>query len=320
MKQKMNNEVILQGYLFDHDLVKGKVQNKESKNFGKDFIRGTISIATDAEGLNVVQVTYRYTPAVTSTGAPSGTYQTLENIINNNSTWAKSGKEGAMKVRAVSAIALNDYYPEGSEEIVSTQRAEGGFLNAVNVPEEELFENKFNVDMLITGISDIVDEDEHLMGISLRGATFNFKKAILPISVSVKDEQGIEYFRSLDPSPTEPVFTNVFGSIINTTVVHTETQESKWGQAYVNTTRKTFREYLAKGSSPCVYDFGDENVLTIEEVETAITDRNVYLAEKKASDIAYRESRKRTKSTGPESSAPSVSEEMKIKREQFKGF
>lgn len=319
MKQKINNEVVLQGYLFDHDLKKRVVKNKESKNFGKEFIKGFVYIATDTEGLNVVPVYYAFVSSVTSTGAVNGTYQVLENIFNNNPTWTNSGKEGALKVRATSAIALNDYYPDGSEELISTQRAEGGFLSIINVSEEDLFENKFNVDMLITGISEITDEEDNFTGISLRGATFNFRKAILPISISVKDEQGIDYFRSLDPSPSEPIFTNVFGSIINTTVTHTETQESKWGQAYVNTTRKTFREYLAKGSSPCVYDFGDENVLTIEEVEKAIADRNVYLAEKKASDIAYRESRKETKLTS-ESSVPSVSDEMKIKREQFKGF
>lgn len=319
MKQKINNEVILQGYLFNHDLEKRTVKNKESKNFGKDFIRGFVYIATDSEGTNVVPVYYPFVSPITSTGAVNGTYQVLENILNNNPTWTNNGKEKALKVRAASAIALNDYYPEGSEELVSTQRAEGGFLTVINVPEEEgLFENKFNADMLITGISENTDEEDNLSGITLRGATFNFKKAILPISVNVKDKQGIEYFQSLEPSPGEPIFTNVFGSIINTTIVHEETQESKWGQAYVNTTRKTFREYLVKGSAPDVYDFGDESILTIEEVENAISNRNIYLAEKKASDAAYRASRAEAKSTA--SSTPSVSDEMKIKREQFKGF
>ena len=47
MKKSMINQVHLEGRIFSHDLTIKTVQNKDSNNFGKEFIAGNIEIAVD---------------------------------------------------------------------------------------------------------------------------------------------------------------------------------------------------------------------------------------------------------------------------------
>ena len=46
MKQMINQEHI-EGRIYQHDLAVKTVQNQQSANFGKEFIAGTLDIATD---------------------------------------------------------------------------------------------------------------------------------------------------------------------------------------------------------------------------------------------------------------------------------
>ena len=50
MKKELFNVEYVSGRLYQHNLVKKTVQNKESKNFGTEFISGTVDIVTDEEG------------------------------------------------------------------------------------------------------------------------------------------------------------------------------------------------------------------------------------------------------------------------------
>lgn len=57
MKKTINKETI-EGRVYQFDLEVKKVQNTESENYGKDFISGTLEVAVDEDGLNVVPVHY----------------------------------------------------------------------------------------------------------------------------------------------------------------------------------------------------------------------------------------------------------------------
>ena len=65
MKAKMTNEITLFGRVYQHSLELKTVQNKESANFGKEFITGSIDIATDDEALNIVPVHFTYVVEMT---------------------------------------------------------------------------------------------------------------------------------------------------------------------------------------------------------------------------------------------------------------
>ena len=60
------------------------VQNTESKNFGKEFIGGTLDIQTDDEGCNIVTVNFTYVTEMTAKGTKNATFAVLKNIIDGN--------------------------------------------------------------------------------------------------------------------------------------------------------------------------------------------------------------------------------------------
>lgn len=53
--KRMKNESHVEGYIYEHKL-EMKESGPNSKNPGTEFINGTLSVATDDEMLNVVQV------------------------------------------------------------------------------------------------------------------------------------------------------------------------------------------------------------------------------------------------------------------------
>ena len=109
--KNFTNKEFFEGRLYSFDLEKKKVQNVNSPNFGKEFWSGTLNIATDEEGLNIVPVHYTF---VTSTFAKSGKtdsrYTALEKIKNENKTWLEVGKDNAEMIRLTPSGDLNDFY------------------------------------------------------------------------------------------------------------------------------------------------------------------------------------------------------------------
>ena len=55
--RKVKNTTHIEGKIYNFSLAEKKVQ-KQGENFGKDFINGTLEIATDDDNINVVSVHY----------------------------------------------------------------------------------------------------------------------------------------------------------------------------------------------------------------------------------------------------------------------
>ena len=55
MAKKQINTEHIEGRIYEFDLEVKQVKNKDSKNFGMDFITGTLDVAVDEDGLNVVR-------------------------------------------------------------------------------------------------------------------------------------------------------------------------------------------------------------------------------------------------------------------------
>ena len=97
--KKMINNTHIEGRIYSHDLAVKQVQNQASANYGKDFISGTLEIAVDEDGLNVVPVHFTYVTPETKSGVKSPTYTMLDKIITENKTWTTVGKDAAEKVQ-----------------------------------------------------------------------------------------------------------------------------------------------------------------------------------------------------------------------------
>ena len=300
MKKTMKNLTHIEGFLYEHSLEK-KVTGENSKNPGTEYIGGVIRIATDNAIENIVDVHFTYvTPTFGSSGKKNGNWAIMEDIITGKyKTYMEVGEE-ATKLDIDSAIALNEFYSDrnGEMELVSTKRNEGGFIH-IKKPDEGLKEKEadraaFATDMVITKFK-VVEADpdreikEHAV---LGGAIFNFRKELLPVEYVVYNPKAVAYFESLGISNKNPVFTEVRGTQINSTIIKRKEEESAFGEVDVVETRTSRREFMVTWAKGTPYPWDDESSITAAEMKEAMENRNTYLAGIKKRQDEYAAARK----------------------------
>ena len=291
MKKEFINEERIEGYIYsigsNFNQLSERTSGENSKNPGTPYIAGDLDIAVDEDGLNVVTVHYTYvTPTYAKSGKPNSTYTTLKRIIDNpEKTWLTGGKENAFKVQCTKvSIGLNDFIA-GDGKKVSAMRNQGGFCTIVDEFSKDAERNKFTADMLITKVTHIdADPEKNIKEdfTTVSGAIFGYGQnlpALLPVSFVVRNQLGMAYFEGLEPSYQAPVFTKVWGQINCKTVTTVKKEESAFGEAAVQTYERKSREYVITGTAKVPYDFGDEKVLTKEEVIAMDQARQIMLAE-----------------------------------------
>ena len=297
MKNKLINTEHIEGRVYEHDLQLKKVENTESKNYGTPFINGTLSIATDEDGLNVVTINYTYVTETTKAGKKNATFSALKSIIDSGKTIVTDGFANATMVKCDTSLGLNDFYTNknGEETLVSAKRNEGGFCTVVNKLGDESTRNTFEVDMLINGTRLVeADPEKHIDNdyLIIKGAVFDFKGAMKPVELVVKNKGGIAYFESLDASSSNLVFTKVWGKIESQTIKTTKEEESAFGEASIKEYVKTIKEWVVTGTAKEPYPTDDaETGIMPEEVKKLMADREVYLAEVKKKQDEYQASK-----------------------------
>ena len=294
--KNMINSTHIEGLVYESTL-ELRVSGENSKNPGTEFIMGNLNIATDNDCTNIVTVHFTYVTATTSKGAANATFSVLKDIIDGKiGTVMANGKENAGKVRVDSAIGLNEFYSDrsGKEELVSAKRNEGGFVHVVAAlnPDEKA-RNTFMADMLITNVTHVDgDPDRGIKDKALvRGCIFDFRKAVLPIEFSVTNDRGMDYFEGLEASPKTPILTKVWGRQISTTVTNERVEESGWGEANVQTSTSTRRDWVIVGSNPEPYEWDSDETITAKELTEAMANREVYLAGIKQRQDEYKASK-----------------------------
>ena len=292
MRTNKNAEQIA-GRIYTHDLAMRKVENKNSENYGKDFINGTLDIATDDAGMNVLQVHYSYVTPTTKAGKGNASYNALKQIIENGKTILNDGLDQATCVRLTPSIALNDFYPQGGDDLVSTPRHEGGFVTILRSAAElppEADRNKFECDVLITNVNHIEKNEERGIEedyVQLKGCIFNFKNDILPMTFIVRHPGAMKYFENADIDPVNPMYTGIRGYVENRTVKIEKTVESAFGEDAVDTIQRRVRNWVINHANKVPYDFGDPDILTPTDIQKGLENRNVMLAEIKQRSVEY---------------------------------
>lgn len=296
--RKNTNQEIIEGRIYEHDLTLRTVANQQSENYGKEFINGSLSVATDEAGLNVLTVHYTYVTELNKNGKANITYANLKRIMESGKTWVTDGKDAATKVRLNTSAALNDFYPQGGDQLVSQPRNEGGFVTIVNdLNPEGAGRQKFTFDTVITGVSLVEADPENNINedyVKINCAIFNFRNDILPFTLIAKNsarEGSVDYFMGLEVSASDPIYTQVWGEILSTTVKVEKKIESAFGEPTVDVTERHQREWVVTGAKPEPYVFDDASTITAEELTKAIANRNVYLEDVKARAKEYYASR-----------------------------
>ena len=293
MKKTMENVTHVEGILYEHNL-ESKVSGPNSKTPGTPFISGTISIATDDALTNIVQVHFTYVTPTTSKGSANATYTLLQNIIDGLvGTYMKDGADKAAKLRVDSAIGLNEFYSDrnGKSELVSTKRNEGGFVHLTNtLAEDEKVRNTFKCDMVITGVTHIDGDEEKKLPekVIVKGAIFDFRKALLPVEFSATNPGAMAYYEGLGASNSEPVFTKVWGRQVSETIVREIREESAFGEDNVREVQTTRKDFVITGGAKDPYPWDDEEFLTAKELTDAMTQRQTYLATIKQRQDEYK--------------------------------
>lgn len=305
MKAKMINTTTIEGILYQHDLSL-KTSGENSKNPGTQYITGTIDIATDDAGLNIVSVHYTYVTATTAKGNTNQTFTTLKNIIDGvYGTKMKDGADKAVKLHVDSAIGLNEFYSDrsGQEELVSVKRNEGGFIRVIDtLTEDEKLRNTFKTDIILTKVRRLEADPERELPekMILEGAIFNFRGDLLPVSFSAENPNAMDYFEGLEISPTSPVFTCVWGRQISTTTVRQIVEESAFGEPSIREVPSTRKDFLVTGAITEPYVWDDPSTITALEIKEAQANREIALATMKKTQEEYRA--KRNAATAPSNS------------------
>ena len=164
-----------------------------------------MQIATDDQGLNVVEVNFTYvTEKYTKSGKDNATYAVLNQIIESGKTFEEVGT-AATKVRVDGSVEVNDF-PGRDGNMVAAKRIGGSFVHFMNGPITQA--PSFETDMLIAGTSmhEVENGDDYL---DIRGYAFNFRGDLVPVNYSVINEGGIKYFEDCDISNANPLLTKV---------------------------------------------------------------------------------------------------------------
>lgn len=296
MKNKLINKETIAGRIYEHNLAI-KITGEASKNPGTEYVGGTLDVATDDECLNIVTVNFTYVTATTKSGAANATFGVLKKIIESGKTIMLDGKDAATMVSISTALGVNDFYTNknGEDTLVSAKRNEGGFVTIINKLPDADKRNYFEMDFLANGIRTVeADEEKNIPAdyLVVKGAVFNFRNAMLPVEFVVKNPGGIRYFESLDISSNNLVFTKVWGNINSETIVTKKEESSAFGEPIVKEYERSIKEWVITGAATEPYEIGDEeNGITIDEIKTAMADRELYLADVKKRQDEYQASK-----------------------------
>lgn len=318
--KKMINEIVTEGRVYECDCEIKKVTNEESKNFGKDYINGTLKVATDEDGLNIVGIHFTFVTAETKAGKPNKTFAVLKEIIETKPTWVNVGKDEAMKVKITATnISLNEFYVVNEDKMVSSLRPEGGFVTKISKFTEDSGSSVFETDMFITNVTAVEANEEYGTPAYTRvsGAVFNFRGELLPVSFSVEDAAGRKYFEDLDATSANPTFTQVKGKIYSMTEMTKVEEESAFGGTRVRMVPHKVKKWVIDWAKGIPYDYGDENVLTAEDVVKANQNREIKLAKIKADAIEWQKNKNAENSFGNVAIAAPKSETVAIGEFKF---
>lgn len=293
MKKNIYNSTHIEGRLYEHDL-ELKVTGEQSKNPGTEYIRGSVSLATDEAALNVVQVFFTYVTAQTAKKKLNPTYAILKEIVDGKLPCVVDvGADSAAKLSINSAIALNEFYTDPGtpqEELVSAKRNNGGFISKVPaLNEHEGDRATFDTDMIITKTRrvDAVPERDLPEKMIVSGYIFDFRNAIMPVDYVVTNPVAMDYFETLDASPKSPTFTRVRGKQYSTTVTRRIEEEGAFGEPSIREVTSSRKEFVITWAQATPYDWDDESSITVQEIKEAMTVRNTYLADVRQRQLDY---------------------------------
>jgi hypothetical protein len=108
--------------------------------------------------------------------------------------------------------------------------------------------------------------------------------------MNVLKPEGMNWFLSQDISSNNPLYTKVWGYIDCTVRMVEQTTETAFGGPVVRQVPRGHKTWVLTDVASVPYEFGEEGVLTTEQVQEKMQARNVMLAAEKKRTEDYRAS------------------------------
>ena len=108
--------------------------------------------------------------------------------------------------------------------------------------------------------------------LNVHGYIFDFMGSILPVRYVVENPNGITFFEAMEPN----TFTKVWGNQVSSVFKSTKVEESAFGDSKVFESEFTRKEWIITGTTKEPYT--DETMLTPQELQDAMANRNIKLA------------------------------------------
>lgn len=265
--QNTINKAHVEGYVFSH-----KLRENVSSKTGVAFITGDLNIATDESFTNIVPVNF-FVNEITKKGTKNTTFELLKGIIDGTYKTAEAAGADAVKVRIDGAVDVNDFVANDGT-MASPKRVKGSFAHAENVVHGDA---NFDMDVVLTSVIEHSPEngEDYL---ELKGCTFNYKQDVVPVSVNVRSNGGINYFLGCDISPKTPLFTEVKGQIVSQSIEREIEEESAFGDPIVKKVFSNLRTWDVTWARVEPYEWNDSATITTKEMKQKMADRETYLA------------------------------------------
>ena len=293
-KNNWINEVLIEGYVYNiggnGKLFTG-VTGPDSKRPNTEYISGTLNIAVDEEGINIVPVRFNFVTEYWNSGKQNSSWAILQDVMKGGCTWQENGKDNAMRVRLACSVGVNDFLGRDGN-MVEAKVVNCSFAHPANFEFSDK-RNDFKIDMLIaaTALQEVEGGENYM---NVRGYTFDYRGGLVPVTLTMRDPAGIQYFENQDISNANPLLTQVWGKIISTTRKVEKEIESAFGGPTVEVTTQTLRAWDIIGCIPEPYPFDDESTLTREELKIKLQERENQKAEAKK----HQEERQNNNSSG----------------------
>lgn len=272
IKQTLNN-VVIEGQLAEVDLEYAEYQ-------GNDVIRGDFKVRVvlpiNGEDVELDVPVRVYHNRITRAGKENPAYNSINSLIKDYASIAAVGEEEADYIRVTGAdIRMQEYYPQGGEELVSYPSVQGSFVNKVAKTDISPKAN-WELEVFIHGFNEIVNENEDYLEITGIGINYDGSAAIIPIKVNNKKiaEQMQSTFSAGQTVPMS-------GYLNFTSKIETVTEEAVIGEPIVKERTVRSSEIILTGAKAPIPD-----AYTAEEIQQAVALRNDKLAANKQKQAA----------------------------------
>lgn len=285
MREKFLNKTTVSGYIFnlegssDWDKLQKRTTGENSKNPGQDYISGVISIATDDEALNVVQVHFSFvTPEWGKSGKKNQNYDFLLDLIerqdNGTLKTFETSKTDAEKITVTGDLSLNEFIDK-EDNFVAVKQIRGTFVG--NMSARDTMGAFFDLEALISNASmrEVEDGDDYM---NISGYAFNFRNELLPIQLTVRIPGGVKFFENADISSKNPFLGKISGQVVSNIITIAKDESDLDGFGEAKPTTRSIRAWDVS-SARRTLEFDDDGDLNLAEMKKLVADRADHEAE-----------------------------------------